>query len=331
LLVFSHPRSGSTQLLNVLKRTISQTRAEDEIIILGEFFNVWNAGTFGKFSYLFYNLNFTPSNPIKGSCLVLSKTSNEYLDFYKDTKPNYYDSCKFLLKEINFEFATLDQLYELIAQELQNRLNFYCDLLANGYEPIVKHFFYLPMILDTDENKKISQIYEQFHSKLVKLDGLIFYRNDFTGSILSSFIKGFYYDLPAVLDKSFDQLVDSAHNFGNMPPLIPDADKIIDQNYFDMVINPFIEFLKFADTHTHFNTLTCDQLFSQTPVCLIYKDQQLLLKRYRSNNLEEEIPMNYSSDKFQYFKNSKDIPAMTDVYIKNNNLSTILTKLDITL
>jgi hypothetical protein len=235
------------------------------------------------------------------------------------------------LKEINFEFATLDQLYELIAQELQNRLNFYCDLLANGYEPIVKHFFYLPMILDKDENKKISQIYEQFHSKLVKLDGLIFYRNDFTGSILSSFIKGFYYDLPAVLDKSFDQLVDSAHNFGNMPPLIPDADKIIDQNYFDMVINPFIEFLKFADTHTHFNTLTCDQLFCQTSVCLIYKDQQLPLKRYRSNNLEEEIPMNYSSDKFQYFKNSKDIPAMTDVYIKNNNLSTILTKLDITL
>jgi hypothetical protein len=331
LLVFSHPRSGSTQLLNVLKRTISQTRAEDEIIILGEFFNVWNAGTFGKFSYLFYNLNFTPSCAVKGSCLVLSKTSNDYLDFYKTNKPNYYDSCKFLLKEVDFEFTTLDQLYEFISQELENRLNFYCDLKSNGYEPIVKHFFYLPMILDKDENKKVSQMYDQFHFKLSKLDGLIFYRNDFTGSILSSFIKGFYYDLPAVLDKSYDQLIDSAHNFGNMLPLEPDTEKVIDQNYFDMVVNPFIEFLKFATTCDHFDYLTCDQLFSQTPTYLNYKNCQLPLKRYHSNNLEEELPMNYSSDKFQYFKNAKDIPSMTDVYIKNNNLASILTKLNITL
>jgi hypothetical protein len=331
LLVFSHPRSGSTQLLNVLKRTISQTRAEDEIIILGEFFNVWNAGTFGKFSYLFYNLNFTPSCAVKGSCLVLSKTSNDYLDFYKTNKPNYYDSCKFLLKEVDFEFTTLDQLYEFISQELENRLNFYCDLKSNGYEPIVKHFFYLPMILDKDENKKVSQMYDQFHFKLSKLNGLIFYRNDFTGSILSSFIKGFYYDLPAVLDKSYDQLIDSAHNFGNMLPLEPDTEKVIDQNYFDMVVNPFIEFLKFATTCDHFDYLTCDQLFSQTPTYLNYKNRQLPLKRYHSNNLEEELPMNYSSDKFQYFKNAKDIPSMTDVYIKNNNLASILTKLNITL
>ena len=331
MLVFSHPRSGSTQLLNVLKRTISQTRAEDEIIILGEFFNVWNAGTFGKFSYLFYNLNFTPSCAVKGSCLVLSKTSNDYLDFYKTNKPNYYDSCKFLLKEVDFEFTTLDQLYEFISQELENRLNFYCDLKSNGYEPIVKHFFYLPMILDKDENKKVSQMYDQFHFKLSKLDGLIFYRNDFTGSILSSFIKGFYYDLPAVLDKSYDQLIDSAHNFGNMLPLEPDTEKVIDQNYFDMVVNPFIEFLKFATTCDHFDYLTCDQLFSQTPTYLNYKNCQLPLKRYHSNNLEEELPMNYSSDKFQYFKNAKDIPSMTDVYIKNNNLASILTKLNITL
>ena len=331
MLVFSHPRSGSTQLLNVLKRTISQTRAEDEIIILGEFFNVWNAGTFGKFSYLFYNLNFTPSCAVKGSCLVLSKTSNDYLDFYKTNKPNYYDSCKFLLKEVDFEFTTLDQLYEFISQELENRLNFYCDLKSNGYEPIVKHFFYLPMILDKDENKKVSQMYDQFHFKLSKLNGLIFYRNDFTGSILSSFIKGFYYDLPAVLDKSYDQLIDSAHNFGNMLPLEPDTEKVIDQNYFDMVVNPFIEFLKFATTCDHFDYLTCDQLFSQTPTYLNYKNRQLPLKRYHSNNLEEELPMNYSSDKFQYFKNAKDIPSMTDVYIKNNNLASILTKLNITL
>lgn len=331
MLVFSHPRSGSTQLLNVLKRTISQARPEKEIIILGEFFNVWNAGTFGKLSYLFYNLNFFAGCPIKGSSLVLSKTAAEYLEFYQSNDVNYYDSCKFLLKEIDFEFETLDQFYDFLIQELEHRFKFYCELVDCGYEPIVKHFFYMPMILDSNENKKVSQLYIQFHAKLVKLNGLIFYRNDFTGSILSSFIKGFYYDLPAVLDKSYDQLIDSAHNFGNMPPLMPDADKIINQDYFDMVINPFIEFLKFANTYDHFDLLTCDQLFSQSQLYLNYSGQQLAVKRYHNNNFEEEIPMNYSSDKFQYFKNSKDIPSMTDVYIKNNNLASILTKLNITL
>lgn len=316
MIVFSHPRSGSTQFLNVLKRTFSNVVPESQIFILGEFFNVWNAGSFGNLASLLAEINLSDSRvEIKGRTRQLSITAHELVNhnlFRHDQ--DYQEMSNLMFSDVIFHFKSISDLCNFIFNELENRYNFYQDLKKLDYLPIIKHFFYYPLVLK-DRNLIVDRC-RTFDKKLVENQNVVFYRKNFRSAVLSSLIKTYYYDLDSLKKEGFSHRVDQAHNYGNMDPLIP-KNISIEKNIFDIVIDPFVEFDNFVKQNSNLDIITFEQLFSDNNKTIIkFLDRDLIAERFIKNqSTEEEIPMNYISDKEDYFLNISDF----DRYL--NNLS----------
>jgi len=306
MIVISHPRSGSTQFLNVVKRTISKIVPETRIFILGEFFNVWNAGSFGELASLLaeINLNNLEVN-LKGRTRVLNISSAELVqhDSFKHNQ-RWQTLSTIIFKDLEFIFESKEDLYNFIFVELEKRFKFYQDLKSLNYIPIIKYFFYYPAVtIDAD---KVIDFYKQFNNKLFRQDSIIFYRKDVKSSLLSSLIKTYYYDLEALKEPGFEHRINQAHNYRDMLPL-PTRNICIEQNIIDIVSDPFIKFYNFLQENTLTNIVVSEDLFENKSITIVVNNNILILERFVKNtsDFEEELPMNYVTDKKNYFTNTE--------------------------
>lgn len=306
MIVFSHPRSGSSQFLNILKRSLSEIHQKEKVFILGEFLNVWNSGTFGLLGPTLIDLCLGKEFPVSSKSLTLNIQAHQLIADHRFAHDmDHEEMCDMIFKEIELEFLDIDSLEEFVCSEITKRIDFYKDLIGLDYIPILKYFLFRPLPVIQLGSDKFEKIYSLIEQDLLKCESVCFYRKDIYGSILSSLIKTYYFDLPSVtVEDSYKKRIETGHNLikNEMKPLFPQK-KQVSEKVFDWTVHPFLMFESFMQNHT-VQKISYEEIFSEQGYSIKYKGSPVLLKRFVGDSkIEEEIPMNYAADKESFFTN----------------------------
>jgi len=325
MIVFSHSRSGSTQFLKILERSLSRNLDNRIIFSLEEFFNPLSYDTFGNVLSEMYKVTCLDQKIFRVETFRLKITADQIPILLQSIAPK--DLLRHILVKEQLEFNSPEQMNSFLKKELNFRFIFYQGLVDLNYIPLIKQFIDLP-ILDKTSSKDFLNFYKDFQDRLTLFENVVFYRKNFYEAILSNFIKVYYYDIPNLEKKSGFDMSNSAHNYGNMEPLIPQK-KIVDDQIFDIAIDYFKSFLHFYQKHKFDKVVAYEEMFSDTQIRIDYKNNSILLEKYADKNREEEIPMNYQVSKKDYFDNPEKLLEKIKNSFDSDDLNAIISDLKI--
>lgn len=303
MIIFSHARSGSTQFLKILERSLSKNLENKIIFSLEEFFNPLSYDTFGNLLTEMYKVTCLDQKIFKVETFRLKVTADQIPTLLESIKPK--DLLRHVLVKEYIEFNSSEQMHAFLKKELNFRFAFYQGLVDLDYIPLVKQFIDLP-IFDKTPDTDFLNFYKDFQDRLTVFENIVFYRKNFYEAILSNFIKIYYYDIPSIEKRLDTEMSNYAHNYGNMQPLVPQK-KIIEDQIFDITIEYFRSFLNFYHRHTFDKVVAYEEMFSKNEIWIKYKNNKILLERYLDKNREEEIPMNYQVSRKEYFDNTENL------------------------
>jgi hypothetical protein len=310
ILVVSFPRSGSSEfcraLVNLSKANLSHyPERKPWAEFFGEFFNYGDTTTFG-------NLNKAHAHFVDYNVPYLADTFEVDPDLQQKILPNQFNIANLLIEK-SITFESQFDIENYYADQVKQRLNlFQSKWFTDRYFPIVKHF---PL----KNLYESSTSFDPFASmeSLTLFEQIFYYRKDVIGSLYSSLIKWFYYDAPTLSSsiKLELNLLGAGHNYQNsMPPLAPQKGIYFTEK--DINIGPIIESLLWYKKNKHrLKNIICYETFfdksigSQT-ILLGNVECQIDVAKLKF----EEFPMNYSTDKRNYFEN----PELATVYLKNS-------------
>lgn len=303
MIIFSHARSGSTQFLKILERSLNKNLENKVIFSLEEFFNPLSYDTFGNLLGEMYKVTCLNQKIFKVETFRLKVTADQIPSLLESIKPK--DLLRHVLVKEYIEFNSSEQMHAFLKKELNFRFAFYQGLVDLDYIPLVKQFIDLP-IFDKTPNTDFLNFYKDFQDRLTVFENIVFYRKNFYEAILSNFIKIYYYDIPSIEKRLDTEMSNYAHNYGNMQPLVPQK-KIIEDQIFDITIEYFKSFLNFYHRHTFNKVVAYEEMFSNNEIWINYKSNSILLERYLDKSREEEIPMNYQVSRADYFDNTENL------------------------
>jgi len=303
MIIFSHARSGSTQFLKILERSLRKNLDNTSVFSLEEFFNPLSYDTFGNLLSEMYKVTCLDQKIFKVETYRLKATADQIPLLLQSI--NHKDILRHILVKEYIEFNSPEQMHLFLKKELNFRFNFYQGLVDLNYIPLVKQFIDLP-IFDKTPNTDFLNFYKDFQDRLTKFENIVFYRKNFYEAILSNLIKIYYYDIPGIEKKLEIEMSNYAHNYGDMRPLIPQK-KVIEDQIFDITIDYFRSFLNFYHRHNFDTVVAYEEMFSDDQIWISYKDNKILLERYTNSSQEEEVPMNYQVSKRDYFDNTENL------------------------
>jgi hypothetical protein len=185
MIVFSHPRSGSTYLCTALTQHLSAMN-------LVEFFNIGSPWHWG-------NIALQRTNLIEGTPTIINTFR------LNDNAAWTKGHINKVITAVSFVVTAQTQIDEFVQLETTRRLHFLERMDAAGQQYVVKHFLTHP---NDELNKKLFALPNK----------ILIYRKDFKEVILSILIKKLHYDVrPGADGTSGGPCTEIAHNEDDTP------------------------------------------------------------------------------------------------------------------
>ena len=315
VILFSHPRSGSSHYTSLLDRYFKH-KYKNQSIYLYEFFVIHCTDTFGNAGDVLYNPELY-GKPIqvcelqKANANTLAWNAHQLSQYLRMIhKPPDFWSMMLPTKTVIFKNA--EEVQQWYTTECLHRLSWLKFLTDNNIHYVVKHFML---------SKKFSIDKELIEFARATQQAKLYYRQDFYQTLLSHLIKTFYYDIPGANLQSLANRGHDAHNMQNkMPPLHP-LSVTLEKDQLLRHIDPFVLFLDFVRDNK-FDSLDIflyEDLLAKKSI--VINGQEIKLKILDSEfGLYKEFPMNYAASKDQYFTNSELIKSTAHEKIVASNL-----------
>jgi len=241
LILYSHPRSGSTFIIRILADLLSKQIGKP-VKLYNELFNTMDPSTMGNVADLHLDIR-NWNKDIDVVELINNELTHVQRKF---GSPNAL--TEWCYKEFTARKLMLDQLNQQ----------------AEGY--VLKHFF---------TNTKIN-----YNSELVKVahqHSILFYRKDFYQAILSLLIRTYYIDIPSAVNNKAHRHLDG-HNWNNEMLPIEARAMTINPKVFAGRMQPFLNFLQFQKDNQISNILTYEDVINDHPFGF---DNKIALSEYQ--------------------------------------------------
>lgn len=282
--IFTHPRSGSTAYSNQI------ANEGTNILNLKEFLNPYCPNTFGGIQNFFIKNQFNRS--ISVPILKRSRCNSPNTDL---TAGMYlYKSVDVYFDNVFMHFKSVNDIVKFLEIEQLLRINFLSS---------IKHINWAVKQFITDKSN-----YNNLLLSLPDTTNIFYYRKDIVGSILSSLIKTYYFDMnPGGPIDAHNYADRQITNIEFQPNLNLELDSINKEIKF--IIN-LLELYK--QYKTKFHKIVC------------YEDEILTQNSHVIGNM---LPMPYATDKQDYFTNSKLVNECIETQIKQHNLQDVVEEL----
>ena len=316
MIVLSHPRSGSSELVRILKSRMSLGNSVN-YCGCGEAFNLTDPSMYGDTRTAIRHFRDIARGAIPPSPITLTlKTLKPGAIVTEDLIPYAFES---LLESSTFTFNTLQELEKFLAEEMVVRYK----SIKNSTVPLVLKHFFITSTLDKGDQSKGLVL-----NLLQDSDYMFYYRNNFYGSILSGLIHDLH-----VKTKAHNTL----SNLGIIQ--LPSVPIEINVWYLREKISPYINFLKFfkewAATNevASANVITYDDVFFKMDFNILVNSLTLnvneLHVKIANNEFKREERMQYADKRENFFSNPELIPIEFEQYLKDNDLFGVVEQLKI--
>ena len=320
MMILSHPRSGATEFIRMVSDALS-----DNHINLGEFLHWGDVATSADLKiardHFSKNINAEPitvkvaeiknTNEIDWLISFDSQIDRTYFFTFSDkTFSNFIEVDNFCFNEWNKRIQFLEQ-----SKQSPNHFIF---------KNFITGFFSEKILPDN----RLCNLVRKVSDNYVKEDYILYFRKNLYQTTMSNLIKTYYIDRRFKnLDANGNAVMSDAyrikgHNYkGQMLPIEPEPIEI-DPNLVHTVMAFFINLLdhlydNYDAIEANHSIVTYEDVFEKKSFQFNYNGN--LIKVENANNYQHvEFPMNYSTDKQNYFTNSHIVEEIIGEYFQKH-------------